>query len=86
MISIDIVSDSLVIRNLPDRLKPALRRRAAAHGRSVEAEARVILEDAVAADDDFVSWWLDGMRAAPEGPALPVPDRGGISREQVTFE
>ena len=53
------MSDSLLIRNLPESLKPALRRRAAAHGRSVEAEARVILEEALAADEDFVSWWLD---------------------------
>ena len=80
------MSDSLLIRNLPESLKPALRRRAAAHGRSVEAEARVILEEAVAADEDFVSWWLDEMVSAPSGEPLPIPDRGGESRETVTFE
>jgi antitoxin FitA len=80
------MSDSLLIRNLPESLKPALRRRAAAHGRSVEAEARVILEEAIAADEDFVSWWLDTMAAAPQGQPLPVPDRGGVARETVTFE
>jgi antitoxin FitA len=80
------MSDSLLIRNLPESLKPALRRRAAAHGRSVEAEARVILEEAVAADEDFVSWWLDEMAAAPPGTPLPVPDRNGQSRDPVTFE
>lgn len=80
------MSDSLLIRNLPESLKPALRRRAAAHGRSVEAEARVILEEAIAADEDFVSWWLDKIAAAPPGKPLPVPDRGGVARETVTFE
>lgn len=25
----------------------------------MEAEARVILEEAIAEDEDFVSWWLD---------------------------
>ena len=86
MISSISMSDSLLIRNLPESLKPALRRRAAAHGRSVEAEARVILEEAVAADDDFVSWWLDEMAAVPPGPSLPVPGRDGQSREPVSFE
>ena len=80
------MSDSLLIRNLPESLKPALRRRAAAHGRSVEAEARVILEEAIAAEEDFVSWWLDEMASAPSGEPLPVHDRGGQSREPVSFE
>ena len=86
MISLISMSDSLLIRNLPESLKPALRRRAAAHGRSVEAEARVILEEAVAADVDFVSWWLAEMASAPPGEPLPVPDRGGQSREPVAFD
>jgi antitoxin FitA len=81
------MSDSLLIRNLPESLKPALRRRAAAHGRSVEAEARVILEEAIAAEQDFVSWWLDEMASASPGNLLlPVPDRDGDPREPVTFE
>jgi antitoxin FitA len=80
------MGDSLLIRNLPESLKPALRRRAAAHGRSVEAEARAILEEAVGEDEDFVSWWLDEMGSVPPGEPLPVPDRDGESREIVTFE
>jgi antitoxin FitA len=80
------MSDSLLIRNLPESLKPALRRRAAAHGRSVEAEARIILEETIAADEDFVSWWLDEMASAQPGERLPVPDRDGEPREPVTFE
>jgi len=79
------MSDSLLIRNLPESLKPALRRRAAAHGRSVEAEARVILEETIAAEEDFVSWWLEEMTSVPEGEPLPVPDRDGEPREPVAF-
>jgi antitoxin FitA len=36
----------LTVRNLPEETHRALRIRAAAHGRSVEAEVRAILEDA----------------------------------------
>ena len=36
----------LLIRNLPDDVKERLRRRAEQHGRSLEAEARDILEHA----------------------------------------
>jgi plasmid stability protein len=39
---------ALSIRNLDDRVKERLRLRAARHGRSMEAEARAILADAVA--------------------------------------
>jgi antitoxin FitA len=80
------MGDSLLIRNLPEALKPALRRRAAANGRSVEAEARSILEQAVAGDEDFVSWCLDEMVSVPPGTELPVPDRNGDPRDPVTFE
>ncbi len=37
----------LTVRNLPDEVHRALRVRAAEHGRSTEAEVRIILEDAV---------------------------------------
>ncbi|MBK6729240.1 MAG: Arc family DNA-binding protein [Xanthomonadales bacterium] len=38
---------ALTVRNLPDEVHRALRMRAAAHGRSTEAEVRAILEDSV---------------------------------------
>jgi plasmid stability protein len=41
----------LTVRNLPDEVHRALRIRAAEHGRSMEAEAREILESAVAPQD-----------------------------------
>ena len=37
----------LVVRNLDEEVKAKLRRRAAAHGRSMEEEVRAILRDAV---------------------------------------
>ena len=51
----------LVVRNLDDALKERLRRTAAAHGRSMEEEVRVILHNA-----------LDGA----ESPAPRVPHVG----------
>ncbi len=38
---------AVTVRNLPEEIHRALRLRAAQHGRSTEAEIRVILEDAV---------------------------------------
>lgn len=38
---------TMTVRNLPDEVHRALRVRAAAHGRSTEAEVRDILENAV---------------------------------------
>lgn len=74
----------MVIRNLPESVKPALRRRAAANGRSMEAEARAILVDAVAAGD-AVGEWLDAMSELPPGEELPVPARRS-GRTLIAFE
>lgn len=38
---------NLIVRNLDDRIVQALKRRAAEHGRSAEAEHRAILENAL---------------------------------------
>ncbi len=38
---------AVTVRNLPDETHRALKQRAARHGRSTEAEIRLILEDAV---------------------------------------
>ncbi|MBQ0762089.1 FitA-like ribbon-helix-helix domain-containing protein [Marinobacter psychrophilus] len=40
----------LTVRNLPDEVHRALRVKAAVNGRSMEAEARAILKNAVLAD------------------------------------
>lgn len=44
------MSGSLLVRNLADDLIARLKRRAARHGRSAEAEHREILRQALAAD------------------------------------
>ena len=41
----------VIVRNLKDSVKKKLQRRAAKHGRSMEAEIRDILDDAVKDDD-----------------------------------
>src|SRR3954447_21569007 len=43
---------TLMIRNVDAAVKERLRLRAARHGRSMEAEARIILREAVAGDRD----------------------------------
>lgn len=45
---------SLLIRNLDDRLKVALRKRAAANGRSMEEEVRVILNSELRRDPTII--------------------------------
>ena len=78
------MSDSLIVRNLPSGVKQGLRARAAAHGRSVEAEVRQILVDTVFSQD-FVVQWIEGVRDLPEGPDLELPERQ-FGREPVSFE
>jgi plasmid stability protein len=59
----------LIVRNLDARLVAALKTRAAAHGRSAEAEHRAILERVLlgeAPPGDFKSY----LRAMPATPAL----------------
>ena len=66
---------TLTIRNLPDDVHDALRRRAAEHQRSMEAEARVVLADAVAARPDrrevgeiFEAFWASSPPKRPGEP------------------
>ena len=45
------------IRNLDDGVRESLRRRAAAHGRSMEAEVRAILTEAVRPESNWLQTW-----------------------------
>lgn len=78
----------LLVRNLPGSVKEALRVRAARHHRSMEAEVRAILVDAVAADQpDPVLSWLDHAAAFRDehgGADLSTPVRRA-SREVETL-
>ena len=81
---------SLVIRNIPDEVKESLRQRAAAQGRSMEAEARSIISDALAGSKTKPSS-LGDLAAKHFGPENGfdlepyLPERGPM-REPPGFE
>lgn len=56
--------DAITIRQLPAGVKQSLRLRAAVHGRSMEAEARVILLDALANTQLAELSWIEQLIAA----------------------
>ncbi len=67
---------TLVIRNVESAVHARLKSLAAAHGRSMEEEARIILRERLAvAPDAPASNWVDAIRAlfAPFG-GLDLPD------------
>ncbi|QHT57930.1 Arc family DNA-binding protein [Cellulomonas sp. H30R-01] len=71
----------IVVRNLPYEVMDGLRRRAVQHDRSLEAEVRAILSDAVTSVDPVVSW-LDDSAALGEavgGVDLPEAARSAGS-------
>lgn len=68
---------TLTIRNVPEETKRALKARAAAHDRSMEAEVRDILATAVATPVNFGQAWLavaERIRAMG-GVELDIPER-----------
>jgi len=70
------------IRNLDDSVRERLRVRAAAHGRSMEAEMRAILADAVRepSDDDGLLDTLLARFAQLGGVDLELPSRSAQPR------
>lgn len=77
----------LLIRNLPEEAKAALRTRAGAHGRSMEAEARAILVDIVlpSANDPVLIWLEDADRMRTEGRAVNLPEPIRHTARDVEF-
>ncbi|AQA06990.1 antitoxin (plasmid) [Mycobacterium sp. MS1601] len=68
--------EQIVIRNLPEGTKAALRARAARHHHSVEAEARAILTAGVAGEDVPMS----ALLAADSGQEIDFePERLGLT-------
>jgi antitoxin FitA len=66
---------AITVRRLPEGVKQRLRLRAAANGRSMEAEARHILVDALHADRRVDLDWVDGLMAVgAEFGGVEVPD------------
>jgi plasmid stability protein len=72
----------MTIRGLDDEVRDKLRRRAAEHGRSMEAEVRAILTDAVASpvERTLVDVLLQ-MREALGGLELEIPPRTDHARD-----
>lgn len=76
---------TLLIRNLDDSLKTALRKRAAANGRSMEEEARRILDAEIYRDarrpGEGLGTWLHRRFAEIGGGELLIPPRTGGMRK-----
>lgn len=69
----------LSIRNLDDGVRESLRLRAAAHGRSMEAEVRAILTEAVRPGSSWLQTWRDRFAEAG-GVELDESARGSSRR------
>ena len=70
------MSTAITIRKLPDEAKQRLRMRAASHGRSMEAEARTILLDALERPDRVDLSWIEQLIAVGNelgGVELEIP-------------
>jgi plasmid stability protein len=76
---------SLTVRNLNESVKKKLRLRAASNGRSMEEEARKILDAALRENPEkevdlgteihrrFAKFKIDKLDLPPRGPARPLP-------------
>ena len=76
---------AITVRNLPEETHRALKARAAAHGRSTEAEVRAILTDAVANADEFGLGSQVHRIAAEAGGLDLVIERSRTVSEPVDF-
>jgi plasmid stability protein len=73
---------AITVRNLDDQVKHRLRVRAARHGRSMEAEARAIIVDAVGEEDQSENFLMALHRRFAEigGVDLELPERNSTPR------
>lgn len=71
---------SLTIRNLDNNLKAQLRQQAARHGRSMEAEARTILSQALNASsgDQNIAAAIHRRFGPLDIDSLPIPPRQAV--------
>ena len=69
----------LSIRNLDDGVRELLRRRAASHGRSMEAEVRAILTEAVRPEGSWLESWRQRFEEAG-GVEVESPSRASSRR------
>lgn len=71
------MTTAITIRKLPESAKQRLRMRAAAHGRSMEAEARTILLDALEQTQRLDLSWIEQLIAVGDevgGVELELPE------------
>lgn len=71
---------AVTIRNLDPRVKARLQLRAAEHGRSMEAEARAILAEAVLPPDEGALTVIHRTFSELGGVELELPTRGPARR------
>ena len=78
----------MIVRNLDEDLKSALKRRAMQHGRSMEEEVRQILRCAVNVEPlpAIKLGSLIAARFTDIGLDMPLPELHGQSIDPVTFE
>jgi plasmid stability protein len=79
---------TLTIRNIDAALKERLRRRAARHGRSMEAELRSIVNSVLSGDDDREPDLAEAIRRrfAPLGGVELEPHPPIAEREPPSFD
>jgi antitoxin FitA len=75
----------ILVRNLDDHVKAGLVRRAARHGRSLEAEARAILAEAVEPAEPGLATYMQGL-FADCGLDEPFPEMKGQAPRLVEFD
>lgn len=71
----------ITVRNLDDAVRQRLKQRAAAHGRSMEAEVRAILTAAVDRGD-LARAWVETTRHL-RGEDVPLPERSAPRRVDI---
>jgi plasmid stability protein len=76
----------LTVRDLNPEVKEKLRQRAARHGRSMEAEVRLILAAAVEAGDEPLDLVASIRKHfSGSGIELELPDRASATQRPITF-
>jgi plasmid stability protein len=88
MIAMEVNMAQLLVRNLEDRLKSRLQHLARRHGRSMEAEAREILRNALREEETQTRQLGSEIAALFRGIGLDeeIPELRGHTVTPMTFE
>ena len=92
MIAVEAKMAQILVRNLEDRLKGRLQRRAKRHGRSMEEEAREILRNALREDETPKRGLGSEMVALFSGQGIglkdgeEIPEIRGLRMQVPKFE